>query len=138
MASQCKVALTLALISGLIISAGPVWTAEAPQAPHVSCPAATRYVMPEGVALPRESPDVAPADLPGSRSGYTLPPKIGFDLSVNPVPAFDQSRLPLGHVEIDRKTGQSTIDGKPLGGPSEAEAACLEAQDKPVPRSGAN
>jgi hypothetical protein len=134
---RCNAAAYLALLSTLTIGAAPLRAAEARSAPLTPCPGAARYVMPDGVELPPEgasgSPALAPADLPGSRSGYRLPPKLGFDLSVNPVgPDFDQSRLPLGHIEIDRKTGAGTIDGKRLGGPSEAETGCVQAKSQPA------
>jgi len=134
MVSLQKKAALSASVAGLIMLSTPLLAA-APK----DCAASSRYVMPPGVETGSETGGeaggVAPADLPGSRSGYKLPPKIGLDLAINPLgPAFDESRLPLGHVEIDRKTGQSSIDGQPLGGPSDAEAACLGAENKPPAR----
>lgn len=120
MKPQQKMARTALMIAAALLS-GPAWAAE-------SAPCATaRYRMPDGVELVPEASGVAPADLPASRSGYELPPRVAFDLDLDPVGApFDESRLHLGRIEIDRETGQSTIDGRPLGGP--AEAACRDAQ----------
>jgi hypothetical protein len=100
-------------------------------AEDASCAAATRYVMPKDVETSGTTPGVAPADLPGSRSGYKLPRKLGFDLEVNPLGApFGQSTIPLGHVEIDRKTDQTRLNGKLLDGPDDAEAACMETKPR--------
>lgn len=124
MGLQRKVALALLLIAASFGAAAPLRAAP--------CSGSSRYVMPPGVETGSATPGVAPADLPGSRSGYMVPPKIAFDLSLNPVgPAFDESRLPLGRVKIDRKTGQTTIDGRPLGGPSEPDATCSTAEIHP-------
>jgi hypothetical protein len=93
--------------------------AEAVPPPAADCAPAARYVRPEGVELPRqgEEPGVAPADLPGSRTQFEVPPVVKFDLALNPAgPKFNQSELRLGEVAIDRKTGETRIDGQLLGG----------------------
>ena len=97
-----------------------------------ACAGATRYQMPEGVETSGTTPGVAPADLPGSRSGYKLPRKLYLDLAVNPAgSAYDPSGLYLGQVEIDRGTGRTELDGKRLSGPADAEAACAGARSRP-------
>jgi hypothetical protein len=111
------------LILGQIIGARPLFAEDA------SCAAASRYVMPKDVETSGATPGAAPADLAGSRSGYKLPRKLGFDLEVNPLGApFGQSTIPLGHVEIDRKTDQTRLNGKLLDGPADAEVGCLDAK----------
>jgi hypothetical protein len=87
---------------------------------RADCPPSARYVMPDGVTTtPADVHDkdgVAPADLPGSRAGFAVPPVIAFDLATNPLgPNYSQAYLDLGEVAIDRKTGETSIDGQALG-----------------------
>jgi len=111
------------VIFGVIL--GQLAGFDASQAEDASCAGATRYVMPEGIETHGATPGAAPADLLGSRSGYKLPPKLGFELEMNPLGApFEQSTIPLGHIEIDRKTGHTLLNGKALDGPEDAQAAC--------------
>jgi len=86
--------------------------------------------MPEGVELsPQGDPGVAPADLPGSRTGFEVPPVVKFNLAINPTPGFNQSQLDLGQVAIDRKSGVTTIDGQQVGGGD----PCLPMPHKTAP-----
>ena len=68
---------------------------------------------------------VAPADLPGSQMSGLVPDKITFDLKINPLayaPAlptaqgqkFANTAMPLAHVEVDLKTGETRLNGRPL------------------------
>jgi hypothetical protein len=126
MGKRRKAALVLILVE---MTVAPLSYAQ-----DASCDAATRYVMPNDVETSKTTPGVAPADLPGSRSGYTLPRKMVMNLAINPLgPAFDETRMPLGRVEIDRRTGETTLDGKPLDGGQGAKAACATAQPEPNP-----
>jgi hypothetical protein len=68
---------------------------------------------------------VAPADLPGSGYAAGLPDKVQFNVVVNPL-AYGQTQgasgkyanttLPVAHVEVDLKTGEASLNGKPLTG----------------------
>src|SRR5262249_46177978 len=98
----------------------------------LACPPSARYVMPESVRAGSAtgSAEVAPADLPGSRVGFTVPPSIKFDLALDPTGhRFPRSELYLGKVAIDRRTGESRIDGQPLADQSPCEAARGRAAD---------
>ena len=99
------------------------------------CPPSARYMMPEGVEL---KPDldpmkgVAPADVPGSRAGFEVPPEIKFDLGFNPTgTAFDQSWLPLGQVSVNRDKGTVSIDGQPLDDRDPCAEAPQDSQTQP-------
>jgi hypothetical protein len=70
---------------------------------------------------------VAPADLPGSNAGITLPDKVQFDLKINPMNyaqgqqnavsgKYANTALTVAHISVDLKTGQTLLNGKPLDG----------------------
>jgi hypothetical protein len=96
------------------------------------CVPAARYVMPDGVNVSPEADEkkgIAPADVPGSRAQFSVPPVIRFNLATNPVgPAYNQSQLDLGQVEVDRKTGETRIDGQAIGGGADP---CVTQPAKP-------
>ncbi|HIJ63489.1 MAG TPA: hypothetical protein HPQ04_12420 [Rhodospirillaceae bacterium] len=67
---------------------------------------------------------VAPADLPGNDMPGLVPTEIHFDIQVNPLlygkPAgattskFANTQATVGHVDVDLKTGQASLNGRPL------------------------
>lgn len=67
---------------------------------------------------------VAPADLPGNDFPGLVPQTLHFDVQINPLiygrPAaaspskFSNTQVPVGHVEVDLKTGQASLNGRPL------------------------
>jgi hypothetical protein len=79
---------------------------------------------------------VAPADLPGNDLSNLVPDKIHFDVRVNPLTysqgqaaaqpeRYSNTAMPVAHVEVDLKSGQATLNGKPLTGTQ--DKALLEA-----------
>jgi hypothetical protein len=70
---------------------------------------------------------VAPADLPGSNTAIALPDKVQFDLKINPMNyaqggqnaangKYTNTALPVAHITVDLKSGETLLDGKPLDG----------------------
>jgi hypothetical protein len=78
---------------------------------------------------------VAPADLGGGRRPV-VPPVVELGLAVEPLRGGRDpfgtagSSIPVGRVGIDTRTGEATLDGRPLG-PADREAmavACRRAR----------
>lgn len=91
-----------------------------PLARHQACP--PRYVMPDGVELPKgEEAGVAPANLPGTDARFDPPAEITIDLRLNPLREdarpesrleLDETVLPIGRVIRDRDSGAVSFDGQ--------------------------
>ena len=67
---------------------------------------------------------VAPADLPGNDYGGLVPDAIHFDVQINPLlygrgasttpSKYANTQVPVAHVDVDLKTGQASLNGRPL------------------------
>lgn len=114
--------LTAAVLEPAAVSATTWTVGDGPCAPPI------RYTAPSGVRA-EPSPGLVPAGIDGHTSAYRVPPKLGFDLGLNPVGGpFDETRLKLGRVEIDRKSGLTTLDQHPI---SDRATTCIGANAVP-------
>lgn len=126
--TACLLAMTMAVSSAAMaeqvtITGASVYVTKADCAALVQHRPAADVAYKPGADL--HGKYVAPADLPGSDYSGLVPDKIPFNVAVNPltygqVPGastkYANTAVPVAHLEVDTKTGQASLNGKPLTG----------------------
>ena len=101
------------------------------------CTRAAPYVMPDDVEVSDGGEaGIVPADLQPSPIRKALPDTYHFPLAVDPLPAtLPNASIDLGDVSVDRRTGETRLNGQPLSKDQAGDAAagCDDVQ-KGAPR----